>query len=136
MKDIRAILERSSRVVVLGASSKTYKAGFYVGEYLHDQGYAVSGVNPELVGSQLFGRPVASSLDEVEGDVDLLDVFRRPELLPDHLEEMIRLAPSVVWFQQGIRNDVVARALSDAGIDVVQNRCTLADHRAFGLPRR
>jgi uncharacterized protein len=129
---IRRILETSPRVAVLGAHHETHRAAFYVPEYLHQQGYDVIGVNPRLAGTDLWGRTVVSSLDEV-GDVDLVDVFRRAALLPGHLDELLALSPAVVWLQLGIRHAAVAAALEEAGIDVVQDRCTLADHRRLGL---
>ncbi len=132
MGDSRRILETSLRVAVLGATDRHHKAGFYVAEYLSKQGYEVLPVSPRLAGSELFGRRVVAGLAELE-DIDLVDVFRRPENLPGHLDELLELKPRAVWFQLGIRHEGVAAALRDAGIAVVQDRCTLADHRAWGL---
>jgi predicted CoA-binding protein len=83
----------------------------------------------------LFGEPVVARLADLKEPVDLVDVFRRPTALPDHLPELLALRPPAVWFQLGIRNDAVARELEAAGIEVVQSRCTLADHRRFQLGR-
>lgn len=132
MTDVAGILQRSRRIAVLGAHHKPERAAFYVPEYLHGHGYEVVGVNPRLVGRTLWGRPVVGSLAEV-GEVDLVDVFRRADQLPLHTDELLALAPPVVWFQLGIRNRAVADALEAAGITVVQDRCTLADHRRLGL---
>lgn len=131
--DIERVLRQSRRVIILGASSKSYKAGFYVPEYLAAQGYQVQAVNPVMAGQELFGAPVLADLGDVEGEVDLLDVFRRSELLPAHVDDILALRPRVVWLQLGIRHDAVAEQLSAAGLDVVQDRCTLADHRAMGI---
>ena len=133
MTQVERILRESQRVVVLGARDKRHQAGFYVPEYLHGVGYEVLGVNPRLAGRRMWSGKVLASLDEVRGEVDLLDVFRRPDDLPGHLDEMLRLRPRVVWFQLGIRNDEVAAALEAEGIEVVQDRCTLADHRMLNL---
>jgi len=130
---VERILTSSRTVVVLGARDKRHKAGFYVGEYLFERGYHVIGVNPRLAGRSLWSGPVRATLDEIAEPVDLLDVFRRPEDLPGHLDAMIALRPKVVWFQLGIRHDAVAGALEAAGIEVVQDRCTLADHQMLGL---
>jgi len=128
---IRAILERSETIAVLGVHHERQRAAFYVPDYLRSVGYRVRGVNPRLVGRELFGEPVVATLDELAEPVDLVDVFRRSDRVPDHLEEILamRPRPKVVWLQLGIRHDATARALVDAGIDVVQDRCTLADHR-------
>jgi len=131
--DLVAVLERSRVIAVLGAHRERSRPAFYVPDYLHDQGYRVLPVNPGLAGETLWGEPVRSNLAELTEAVDLVDVFRRPEALDDHLADFLamRPAPAVVWFQLGIRNDRVAAQLVARGLDVVQDRCTLADHRRF-----
>ena len=133
MNQIRRILKQARTVAVLGATDKSFKAGFYVPDYLLGQGYRVLPVSPRLAGTELFGRTVVASLAELDEPVDLVDVFRRPETLPGHLDELLALAPKVVWMQQGIRHEGVAAALEEAGIEVVQDACTLAEHRVLGL---
>ncbi len=133
-EDARKVLQRSRTVAVLGAHSDPSRPAHYVPAYLAQQGFRVFPVNPRLVGTTLWGQPVRASLTELEGPIDIVDVFRRAEDLPAHLDEIRAVHPGVAWFQSGIRNDAVAAALVAAGIDVVQDRCTLADHRAFGLP--
>ena len=85
------------------------------------------------LGESILGSKVVARLADLPGPVDLIDVFRRPDRLPDHLDELIAARPRVVWFQLGIRNDEVARALEAAGIEVVQDACTYAEHRRLGL---
>ena len=130
---VRRILESSPTIAVLGIHDDPGRAGYYVPAYLAAHGYEILGVNPVLAGRAMFGHEVRASLAELGRAIDLVDVFRRAELLPAHLDELIACKPRVVWFQLGIRNDVVARALEAAGIEVVQDRCTLADHRRLGL---
>lgn len=134
--DIRTILERSRKVAVLGAHFEPWRPAFYVPAYMHGVGAHILPVNPGLVGRTLWGEPVRATLAEV-GAVDVVDVFRRSELLMGHLEEILAMTPlpAVVWLQQGIRDDRFAAALSARGIDVVQDRCMLADHRHLGLGR-
>lgn len=129
--EIRDILQGSKTIAVLGASTKTHRAAYYVPRYLHANGYEVIPVNPTAEGEQLFDHTVLSNLDELERPVDIVNVFRRPSHLPDHLPEILAMdpLPKTVWLQQGIRHDEVAGALSDAGIDVVQDRCMLVDHQ-------
>lgn len=134
--EVRAILESSRRVAVLGIKpeSRADRAAFYVPKYLQDQGYDVIPVPtyyPDV--TEILGRPVFRELAAVPGEVDLVDVFRRPEDIPPHVDDIIAKNPRVVWFQQGIRNDAAAERLARAGIRVVQDRCTMADHRRFGL---
>ena len=132
---LREILSGSPTVAVLGIHREPEKAAYYVPEYLHDEGYRVIGVNPELVTETLFGEKVRATLREIGEPIDLVDVFRRPELIPQHLEDILAMKPRprFVWFQLGIKNDDAAKKLEDAGITVIQNRCTLADHQRLGL---
>lgn len=129
--EIRAILRRAKTIAVLGSSTRTHRPGHYVPRYMHENGYEIIPVNPEVAGEELFGRTVLTSLAEIGVPVDVVDVFRRPSHLPDHLPEILAMdpLPQVVWLQQGIRHEEVADALVAAGIDVVQDRCMLADHQ-------
>jgi len=135
MEDIRRALQTCPVVAVLGATDKPNKAGYYVPEYLRGQGYRVLPVNPVKVGLTLFGEAVRGALADIEEPVDMVDVFRRSELLMGHLDDILEMdpPPRVVWLQLGVRDDVFADALRAHGIAVIQDRCTLADHRRMGL---
>ena len=132
---LREILTSSPTIAVLGIHHEPEKAAFYVPEYLHEEGYTILGVNPQFLGQTLFGQPVRATLAELGEAVDLVNVFRRSELVPEHVEDILAMTPrpKVVWFQLGIKNEDAARVLEAAGITVVQNRCTLADHQRLGL---
>jgi uncharacterized protein len=126
------LLARARVIAVLGAQRDVHLPAHYVPDYLHRQGYRILPVNPTHVGGEaLWGEPFRAHLGELAEPVDLVDVFRRAEHLDDHLADFLALRPGAVWFQLGIRNDRVASALAAAGIDVVQDRCTMADHRRF-----
>jgi predicted CoA-binding protein len=132
---VRARLAAARVIAVLGAHHEAHRPAFYVPEYLFRQGYRILPVNPALVGQVLWGEPVQATLQHWRGQFDIVDVFRRADALPAHVEEILGASRpgSLVWFQAGIRNDAVAAQLSAAGLDVVQDRCTLADHRAWGI---
>lgn len=134
-EDILPALRDAKTIAVLGASSNAARAGHYVPAYLQAQGYRVLPVNPGYVGQTLFGERVHATLAELNEPIDIVDVFRRPDQLEGHLDDLLAMdpPPKTVWLQLGIRNDAFADRLVQAGIDVVQNRCTLADHRAWGL---
>jgi len=137
---IREILTTSPTVAILGIHTTPDKPAFYVPEYLHDAGYRILGVNPMFAGTTLFGAPVRATLAELAEPVDLVDVFRRAAHLPHHVADILAMTPrpKVVWFQLGIRHADAAHALEAAGIEVVQDRCTLAEHQrmALGAPAR
>ncbi|HUS31580.1 MAG TPA: CoA-binding protein [Kofleriaceae bacterium] len=132
---LREILTGSPTVAVLGIHREPEKAAFYVPEYLKDEGYRVIGVNPQFRDEEILGEKVRESLSEIKEPIDLVDVFRRAEAIPAHVEDILAMnpRPKYVWFQLGIKNDEAAKQLEDAGITVIQNRCTLADHQRLGL---
>jgi predicted CoA-binding protein len=119
------------RVAVLGIRSerRRYRPAFYVAEYLASAGLDVVPVPVYENLPQILGRTVYHTLSEIPGDIDLVDVFRRAEDIEGHLEDMLAKHPAAVWFQSGIRNDRAAEVLARAGIQVVQDRCLMVEHR-------
>jgi uncharacterized protein len=135
MTQAESILRASKTIAILGAHTDPAKAAYYVPEYLQSQGYEIFPVNAAKVGEAVLGSQVVASLSELTRPIDVVDVFRRSEALPEHVEDILSMKPlpKVVWFQLGIVNDEVAKTLAEAGITVVQNRCTLADHQTFQI---
>jgi predicted CoA-binding protein len=132
--DALAILEQARRIAVIGMKpeSKAAAPAHFVPAYLKRVGYEVIPVPcyyPEV--QEILGDKVYRSVAAVPGDIDLVVVFRRPEHIPPHVDDIIEKHPRAVWFQLGIRNDEAAKRLAAAGIDVVQDRCTMVDHRAL-----
>lgn len=132
---VREILKASPTIAVLGIHQEPEKAAFYVPEYLHDEGYRIVGVNPRFAGQEMFGERVTATLAEIAVPIDLVDVFRRAEQIPAHVDDILAMSPrpKVVWFQLGIENASAAQRLEAAGIRVIQNRCTLADHQRLRI---
>lgn len=132
---LRTLLSTSPTIAVLGIHQAPEKPAYYVPAYLHHAGYRILGVNPQLVGHTLFGEPVRATLAELAEPVELVDIFRRSEAIPGHVADILamRPLPRVVWMQLGIANADAARQLEAAGITVVQDHCTLAEHRRLGL---
>lgn len=137
-KDIASLLSEAATIAVLGIHDDLSRAAGYVPEYLAAQGYRIIGVNPTKPGLTLYGEAVRATLAEIAEPVDIVDVFRRSVDLPRHVADILAMSPRprAVWFQLGIVNDEVARLLRGEEIDVVQDRCTLADHRRMGIGRR
>ncbi len=134
-EEIRRVLAEARTVAVLGAHRVASKPAHYVPDYLYGQGYRILPVNPVFAGQTLWGETVRQTLAELGEPVDVVDVFRRSELLATHVADILAMAPRprLVWLQLGIRNDAIAGELMAAGIEVIQDRCMLADHRRFGL---
>lgn len=129
---IRTLLGKLRRVAVLGikTEAQSTQPAFYVPKYLHDAGLEVIPVPvyyPEV--TQILGQPVYRRLVDVPGEIDLVDVFRRPQDLAAHVEDICAKKPAAVWLQSGIRDDAFAEQLARAGIDVVQDRCLMVEHR-------
>lgn len=132
---LRALLSGVKRVAVLGikTEAKADQAAFYVPKYLVGAGLEVVPVPvyfPEV--TEILGRKVYRKLADIPGEVDLVDVFRRPEDLDAHLDDLLAKKPKAVWLQLGIRNDAFAEKLARAGIQVVQDRCLMVEHRKLG----
>lgn len=121
----------SHRLAILGIKPEDHamQPAFYVAEYLHQNGYDVIPVPvyyPDC--REIFGKPVCRKLTEV-GPVDMVVVFRRPNDIPPHVDDIIAARPKYVWFQLGIRNEAAAQRLAEAGIAVIQDKCTMVEHR-------
>ena len=125
------ILRDARTVAVLGAKAEPREPAHYVPAYLQTRGYRIIPVNPIFAGQTILGAAVVGALADLAEPVDVIDVFRRPEYLPGHAREILALPwrPRAVWFQLGIRHDGAAAELARAGIDVVQDRCMMPEHR-------
>ncbi len=128
---LAAVLRDAKSVAVLGAKAGPSEPAYYVPAYLHARGYRILPVNPVIEGRMLFGVRVAATLADLTETPDVVEVFRRPQVLVEHAREILALStrPPVVWFQLGIENDEAAERLARAGIRVVQNRCMMPEHR-------
>ncbi len=131
---IARIVRQSRRVAVLGIKTEeqSFQPAFYVPQYLVGAGVEVVPVPvyfPDV--REILGQPVYRSLADIPGDIDLVDVFRRAQDIDQHIEDILLKRPKAVWFQLGIRNDRAAERLSARGIDVVQDRCLMVDHRRY-----
>ena len=131
---IRRILAATHRIAVLGIkTSESGQPAYYVPEYAHSAGYEIIPVPvyypnvTEILGSQVY-RKVA----DVPGEVDMVNVFRRPQDIPQHVDDILAKKPNTVWFQAGIRNDEAAEKFARAGIDVIQDHCLMVELRSLG----
>lgn len=129
--DLRRVLTEARSIAVLGAHVDPARPASYVPAYLQAHGYRVLAVNAMYAGQPLFSAQARATLAELAEPVDIVDIFRRADKLGEHLADILAMKPrpKVVWLQLGIRNDAFAAALLAAGIDVVQDRCTMAEHR-------
>ncbi|MGH7720188.1 MAG: CoA-binding protein [Gemmatimonadaceae bacterium] len=131
---IRELLTRTRRVAVLGIKPKeSGQPAYYVPEYAARAGYEIIPVPvyyPEV--TEILGKPVYRRLSDVPGEIDLVNVFRRPKDIPSHVDDILAKHPKAVWLQLGIRHDAAAETFARAGIEVVQDHCMLVELRRMG----
>jgi predicted CoA-binding protein len=129
------ILRRFRRVAVVGISARPERPSHRVARYLMSVGYTILPVNPRL--EEVLGVRCDARLADVPGPVEVVDVFRRSELVEPVVAEAIAIGARAVWMQEGVVNEAAARAARGAGLLVVMDRCMLRDHaalRAAGEP--
>jgi len=129
MNQIAEILQSARTIAVVGLSAKRYRPSYGVAEYLKRAGYRIIPVNPEV--HEVLGEKCYPDLDAVPGPVDVVDIFRRPEFVPEIMEAAIRKGAKMVWMQEGVVHEEAARRAEEAGLIVVMDRCILKDHRRW-----
>lgn len=132
---IQELISNTKTIAVLGIKTEAQanQPAFYVPRYMASAGFEIIPVPvyyPQV--TEILGKPVFRKLVDVPVDVDLVNIFRRSEDVPAHLEDLLAKKPKAVWMQSGISNRGVAEALAQAGIKVVQNRCLMVEHRYRG----
>lgn len=127
------ILRAARRIAVVGLSRKPERPSHGVAAYLQRAGYTIIPVHP-VAGVTLGERvyPDLRSAAAAAGPIDIVNIFRRSEHIPALLDAMLEVKPALVWMQQGVRHDGVARSLEAAGIVVVMDRCLAVDHQFLG----
>jgi uncharacterized protein len=129
MKPHWMILQSARTIAVVGLSGKRYRPSYGVAEYLQRSGYRIIPVNPEE--TEVLGEKSYPDLDSVPGPVDVVDIFRRSEFVPEIVEAAIRKGAKAVWMQEGVVHEEAASRARQAGLAVVMDRCILKDHRRF-----
>lgn len=132
---LREILTRTRRVAVVGVSMNPVRPSYYVARYLSLKKYEVVPVNPGHAGQMLFGQRVVASLSDIEGEVDMVDIFRRSEHVPPIVDEALEMFPALrtIWMQIGVEHPEAAARARARGVDVVMNRCPKIEYqRLFG----
>ena len=132
---LRAILNRTRRIAVVGVSLNEVRPSFYVARYLKLKKFDVVPVNPVYAGKTAFGAEVVAGLSDIEGGVEMVDIFRRPEHVPEIVDEALDVFPDLqtIWMQIGVWHEGAAEKARARGVDVVMNRCPKIEYqRLFG----
>lgn len=129
--EIGELLAKAKTIAVIGLSSDPMRPSFGVSQYMQRKGYRIIPVNPNE--TAVLGEKAYRRLSEVPEKIDVVDVFRRPEFVPEIVDEAIRLKVPFLWLQEGVVHPSAANKAREAGITVVMDRCILKEHRARGL---
>jgi uncharacterized protein len=127
MNRMNEVLDAAKTIAVVGLSGKRYRPSYGVAEYMKRSGYRIIPVNPHE--NEVLGERCYPDLDSIPEAVDIVDIFRRSEFVPDIVEAAIRKGVRAIWMQEGVFHEAAARRAEAAGIAVVMDRCILKDHR-------
>ena len=125
--EVGELLKRTKTIAVVGLSDSPLRPSYGVSAYMQSHGYRIIPVNPSIKGS--LGEKAVASLGEVPERIDMVDVFRRSEFVPELVDEAIRLKVPAIWLQEGVIHEEAAEKARKAGIFVVMDRCILKEHR-------
>ncbi|HEX4138656.1 MAG TPA: CoA-binding protein [Bryobacteraceae bacterium] len=121
------LLRNSRTIAVVGLSSRRARPSYGVSEYMQTSGYRIIPVNPNE--TEVLGERAWASLEEVPEHIDIVDIFRRPECVPEIVDAAIRIGAKGVWMQEGVVHEEAAGRARAAGLEVVMDRCILKEHR-------
>jgi predicted CoA-binding protein len=130
MSTMPELLRAARTIAVVGLSNKRYRPSYGVSQYMQSAGYRIIPVNPEE--TEVLGEKCYARLEDVPEHIDIVDVFRRPEFVPEIVEAAILIGAGAVWMQEGVVNEAAAEKARGAGLMVVMDRCILKEHRKLG----
>lgn len=126
-QEIKEILSKYKTVAVIGMSKNPEKDAYAIPQYMKNKGYRIIPVNPTA--DEILGEKAYKKVSDIPGPVDIVDVFRPSEDVPNYVEDVIATKPKVFWLQLGIENTPAEEKVAAAGIKVVFNRCIMAEHK-------
>jgi len=130
--EISGLLERSRTIAVVGLSDKPDRDSYRVAAYLQQQGYRIIPVNPSV--TEVLGERAYPDVRALPSAPDIVDIFRKPDAVPEIVEQAIAAGAKAIWMQEGIVHNAAAERARAAGLAVVMGRCILKEHRKAGLP--
>ena len=134
-EDIKALLENARTIAMVGASDRPDRPSYGVMEYLQGRGYRVIPVNPQITGEHVHGEYIWRELSQIGEPIDIVDIFRRSEFVPEVVDEAIKIGAKAIWMQLGVVNQIAAGRAEAAGLKVVMDRCPKIDIPRLGVGR-
>ena len=136
---LKDILTATKTIDMVGLSMNDTRPSYFVGRYLHTRGYKIIPVNAGHGGKHFFGQLVRSSIDEIDEPVDMVDIFRKPEAVPEIVDDSLAKLKGLktIWMQIGIKHESSAQKARQLGLNVIEDRCPKIEHqRLFGELRK
>ena len=134
-EDIARLLTNARTIAVVGASDRPSRPSYGVMKFLQDWGYRTLPVNPQITGEHVLGEFVWRELAQIGVPIDIVDVFRRPQMALEAVEQAIFVGARAVWMQIGVINEEAAQRAEAAGLAVVMDRCPKIEIPRLGVPR-
>jgi predicted CoA-binding protein len=125
--ELKKLLRGAHTIAVVGLSSSRFRASYGVAQYMQSAGYRIIPVNPNE--EQVLGEKAYARLEDVPEKIDVVDVFRRSEFVPEIVDAAIRIGAGAIWMQEGVADEAAARRARAAGLFVVMDTCMLKEHR-------
>ncbi|HEX7064080.1 MAG TPA: CoA-binding protein [Bacillales bacterium] len=129
--EIKDILQSKKRIAVVGLSDNPDRTSYGVSKVMQEAGYEIIPVNPKI--DEALGVKAVDSLEDIEGHVDIVDIFRRSEFLPDLARQTIEIGADVFWAQLGVSNQEAYDLLKDNNVTVIMDRCIKVEHAMAGI---
>jgi predicted CoA-binding protein len=126
-QQIKDLLSRAHTIAVVGLSSSRVRASYGVSQYMQSAGYRIIPVNPNE--QQVLGEKAYARLEDIPEKIDVVDVFRRPEFVPEVVDAAIRVGARAIWMQEGVADEAAAQRAREAGLFVIMDSCILKEHR-------
>tara|TARA_B100001287_G_scaffold120732_1_gene101758 strand:- start:21 stop:488 length:468 start_codon:yes stop_codon:yes gene_type:complete len=136
---LREILKSTKTIAMVGLSMNETRPSYFVGRYLHKRGYKIIPINAGHGGKNFFGQVVKCSIDEIDEPVDMVDIFRKPEAVPQIVDDSLAKLKGLktIWMQIGIKHESSAQKARQLGLNVIEDRCPKIEHqRLFGELRK
>ena len=134
-EDIAELLTNARTIAVVGASDRPNRPSYGVMQFLQDWGYRILPVNPQITGEHVLGEFVWRELAQIGIPIDIVDIFRRPEMVDEAVEQAIFVGAKAVWMQIGVVNEQAAARAEEAGLKVVMDRCPKIEIPRLGIPK-
>jgi len=126
-QQIKDLLSQAHTIAVVGLSSSRVRASYGVSQYMQSAGYRIIPVNPKE--QQVLGEKAYARLEDVPEKIDLVNVFRRSEFVPEIVDAAIRVGARAIWMQEDVADEAAAQRAREAGLFVVMDSCILKEHR-------